>query len=188
MQCILGFKGSFPCVKRDKTAACEVREGEGERGGRDEHKVQHTFHFPRSSGGITCRHPHILSDCYGRNMRAERKRALLDSFQRWHLEPQGSESTRTHARNTKTQDKVKAAITSSLILEQSVNLLTHSPKELFTHLFMARAPSVFHSLVASEIRPLICRSIGVYTFMLQPHKSWLKREHLDKKNVVSAAF
>lgn len=28
MQCILGFKGSFPRVERDKTATCEERERE----------------------------------------------------------------------------------------------------------------------------------------------------------------
>lgn len=31
MQCILGFKGSFPCVKRDKTAAWGEREREERR-------------------------------------------------------------------------------------------------------------------------------------------------------------
>lgn len=34
MQCILGFKGSFPCVKRDKTAAWG--EKETDRGGEHE--------------------------------------------------------------------------------------------------------------------------------------------------------
>lgn len=32
MQCILGFKGSFPCVKRDKTAAWGEREKKREKG------------------------------------------------------------------------------------------------------------------------------------------------------------
>lgn len=62
MQCILGFKGSFPCVKRDKTAAWggREREREGEAGVSIRSNEEHFLH---SSVGITCRHWQTLSEC-----------------------------------------------------------------------------------------------------------------------------
>lgn len=91
MQCILSFKGSFPCVKRDKTAAWGEREREREMSIRSNKE-----HFLSSSAW---HHLSTLGDAEWMLRRKhpngeEEHTFFFSLFQRWWLEPGGTVHTK----------------------------------------------------------------------------------------------